>query len=65
MAKKPSKARKVLEKPQILGWKTSDSDEIELRRWRGRTEIPKIDALEPKSRPVRDVSRALGRRRSL
>jgi hypothetical protein len=26
MAKKLSKARKVLEKPQILGWKTSDSD---------------------------------------
>jgi len=47
MTKKPTKARKVLEKPQIVGWKTSDSDEIELRRWRGRTEIAKIDALEP------------------
>src|SRR5271157_1529529 len=51
MTKKPSKARKVLEKPQILGWKTSDSDEIELRRWRGRTEISKIEALEPKLGP--------------
>ena len=51
MTKKPSKARKVLEKPQILGWKTSDSDEIELRRWRGRTEIAKIEALEPKLGP--------------
>jgi hypothetical protein len=51
MTKKPSKARKVLEKPQIVGWKTSDPDEIELRRWRGRTEIAKIDALEPKLVP--------------
>jgi hypothetical protein len=34
MAKKQTKARKVLQKPPILGWKTSDSDEIELRRWR-------------------------------
>ncbi len=51
MTKKPTKARKVLEKPQILGWKTSDSDEIELRRWRGRTEIAKIEALEPKLGP--------------
>ncbi|MBV9287418.1 MAG: DEAD/DEAH box helicase [Hyphomicrobiales bacterium] len=51
MTKKPSKARKVLQKPQILGWKTSDSDEIELRRWRGRTEIGRIEALEPKLGP--------------
>ncbi|MBO0757528.1 MAG: hypothetical protein J2P54_16890, partial [Bradyrhizobiaceae bacterium] len=48
MKKKKTKARKVLEKPQVLGWKTSDTDEIELRRWRGRTEISKIEALEPK-----------------
>jgi SNF2-related domain/Helicase conserved C-terminal domain len=48
MKKKKTKARKVLEKPQVLGWKTSDADEIELRRWRGRTEISKIEALEPK-----------------
>jgi hypothetical protein len=51
MAKKQTKARKVLQKPPILGWKTSDSDEIELRRWRGRTEIARIDALEPKLGP--------------
>ncbi len=47
MTKKRTKARKVLEKPQIVGWKTSDADEIRLRQWRGRTEITKIEALEP------------------
>jgi len=26
MARKTSKARKVLEKPQVLGWKTSDAE---------------------------------------
>ena len=51
MAKKQTKARKVLEKPPILGWKTSDSDEIELRRWRGRSEIARIEALEPELGP--------------
>lgn len=30
-----------------LGWKTSDEDEISLRRWRGLTEIVGIEALEP------------------
>lgn len=49
--RKPTKARKVLEKPEILGWKTSDADETELRRWRGRTEIANIEALEPKLGP--------------
>jgi hypothetical protein len=49
--KKPTKARKVLEKPEILGWKTSDADETELRRWRGRTEIANIEALEPELGP--------------
>ncbi|HEX4767359.1 MAG TPA: DEAD/DEAH box helicase [Lichenihabitans sp.] len=29
-----------------LGWDTSDVDEIELRRWRGRTEILSVAALE-------------------
>jgi superfamily II DNA or RNA helicase len=48
MKKKKTKARKVLEKPQVVGWKTSNTEEIELRRWRGRTEIAKIEALEPK-----------------
>ncbi len=65
MTKKPTKARKVLEKPQILGWKTSDSDEIELRRWRGRTEIAKIEALEPKLGPYGTFRGELERGRSL
>ena len=51
MARKKSKARKVLEKPQVLGWKTSDADEIAVRQWRGRTEIAKIEAIEPKFGP--------------
>src|SRR6266481_2207199 len=42
------KARTVLDRPPPLqGWRTSDEDEIELRRWRGRTEIVAIEALEP------------------
>ena len=45
--KKKSRARKVLERPAALGWKTSDEDEISLRRWRGLTEIVGIEALEP------------------
>src|SRR5215469_18075173 len=51
MAKAKSKAKRVLDKPQVLGWKTSDTDEIALRQWRGRTEIAKIEALEPKFGP--------------
>jgi hypothetical protein len=46
-----SKARKVLEKPAILGWKTSDPDEIRLRQRRGRAEIAAIEALEPQFGP--------------
>jgi hypothetical protein len=33
------KAKSVLERAPVQGWKTSDEDEIALRRWRGRTEI--------------------------
>lgn len=43
-------ARKVLERPQQVGWRTSDEDEIALRRWRGQTEIPAVEALEPEHR---------------
>src|SRR6266849_5715936 len=43
------KARTVLDRPPPLqGWRTTDDDEIALRRWRGRTEIIAIEALEPK-----------------
>lgn len=41
------RARTVLERPQPAGWRTSDEDEIALRRWRGQTEILAIEALEP------------------
>ena len=45
------KARVVLGRPPPLqGWRTTDDDEIALRRWRGCTEIIAIEALEPKQR---------------
>ena len=33
--------------PAFQGWATSDEDEIERRRWRGRTQIVSVEALEP------------------
>jgi hypothetical protein len=46
--RRKSRARKVLEKPaEQQGWRTSDAEEIERRRWRGSTEIVAIEALEP------------------
>jgi hypothetical protein len=33
--------------PAPQGWDTSDEQEVELRRWRGRTEISAVEALEP------------------
>jgi hypothetical protein len=51
MTKRKSKARKVLEKPQLLGWNTTDADEIQIRQWRGRAEIAKVEALEPQFGP--------------
>ncbi len=45
--KRRARARKVLERPQPAGWRTSDEDEIALRRWRGQTEILAVEALEP------------------
>ena len=49
--KKPREARKartVLKRPPPLqGWRTTDDDEIALRRWRGRTEIVAIEAEGP------------------
>ena len=41
------KARAVLDRPVVQGWRTTDEDEIALRRWRGRTDIVAIEALEP------------------
>jgi len=52
------KSRAVLERPPPLqGWKTTDADEIALRRWRGSTEIVAIEALEP-DEPVFGTFRA-------
>jgi hypothetical protein len=46
-ARKRKAARAVLERPPApQGWRTSDAEEIELRRWRGRTEILGVEALE-------------------
>src|SRR5262249_20526956 len=45
------RARKVMQKPPVLGWRTSDEDELNLRRWRGRTEIAGIEVLEPEHGP--------------
>jgi superfamily II DNA or RNA helicase len=50
-AKKPARrkgrARAVLDRPPAPeGWRTTDTEEIELRRWRGSTEIAAIEALD-------------------
>ncbi|HLH93819.1 MAG TPA: DEAD/DEAH box helicase [Xanthobacteraceae bacterium] len=45
--RRKSQARAVLERPPAQqGWITTDAQEIELRRWRGSTEITGIEALE-------------------
>ena len=33
--------------PKFLGWKTTDTDEIERRKWRGQTEVLDIENTEP------------------
>src|ERR1700730_15433356 len=38
-----TRARAVLERPAPQGWRTTDEQEITLRRWRGRTEIVDIE----------------------
>jgi superfamily II DNA or RNA helicase len=46
-AKRPGRAKTVLARPApVQGWDTSDEHELELRRWRGRTEIASVEALE-------------------
>jgi len=41
------KAKAVLNRPAMPpGWKTTDDQEITLRRWRGTTEIQSVKALE-------------------
>jgi hypothetical protein len=47
-ARDKSRAGTVLSRPPApQGWDTTDEDEIELRRWRGRTEISAVEPLEP------------------
>ena len=49
------KARTVLDRrPAFQGWRTTDEDEIERRRWRGRTEIESVEAPEPEQGPYGD-----------
>lgn len=41
------KARKVIDrKPSFLGWRTTDEEEVERRRWRGGTDIVSVVALD-------------------
>src|ERR1700722_3704252 len=40
------KAKKVLQKPQLFGWNSTDGDEIERRRLRGQIDITAIESLE-------------------
>lgn len=43
-----TRARAVIDRPPAIdGWSTTDEVEIELRRWRGRTEISEVEPLEP------------------
>jgi hypothetical protein len=51
MTKRKSSVRKALEKPHVVGWKTSDADEIGIRQWRGRTETAAVEAMEPQFGP--------------
>jgi len=47
-AARRSKYGSVVERPPaLIGWLSSDAEEIERRRWRGRTEVGRIEALEP------------------
>jgi superfamily II DNA or RNA helicase len=45
--RRKGRARAVLDRPPAAeGWRTTDADEIALRRWRGTTEIIAIEALD-------------------
>jgi len=41
-----SKAKSILKRAPILGWLTSDEDEIAARRWRGGTDIVEVTPIE-------------------
>ena len=40
------KAHAVLDRPPLQGWRTTDEDEVALRRWRGRTGISAVEPIE-------------------
>ena len=42
-----SKAKSVLARAPVTGWRTSDADEIALRHWRGSTDLLDVAPLEP------------------
>jgi len=45
--KDSSRARRVIDRaPAMQGWHSSDEEEIERRRWRGRTEIVAVESCE-------------------
>ena len=44
---KRAEAGKQPKPPAFSGWISTDNQEIERRRWRGRTEVDKVTALEP------------------
>ena len=48
-APRRGRRRPVDRAPALIGWLSSDAEEIERRKWRGRTEIGRIEALEPDS----------------
>ena len=47
MEPKKTDAQKKMKAPKFLGWKTSDEEEIERRRWRGITDDSEFSNLEP------------------
>jgi hypothetical protein len=64
-ASRTARARAVLDRPpQSQGWNTTDEEEIALRRWRGRTEITAIEALEPRQ-PIFGAFRVRSERDSI
>ena len=44
---KPRARRVIARPPSFLGWNTTDKEEVERRRWRGRAEIIAVEAQEP------------------
>ncbi len=46
-ARRRGRSRPLDRAPVLTGWRSSDAEEIERRRWRGRTEIGRTEALEP------------------